>query len=176
MNIFELAATIKLDSSSFEKGLKKSEQSANRFAEGLSATTVAAGQIMADVARKAVSSISNIVGGAIDEFADYEQLIGGVNKIFGESADTIIKNSEQAYKTAGISANNYMQTVTSFSASLVSSLGGDTQQAAELANQAIVDMSDNANTYGSDIQSIQNAYMGFAKRNFTIKFIYSPAA
>ena len=84
--------------------------------------------------------------------------------------------AENAYKTAGLSANEYMSTVTSFSASLLQSLGGDTESAAKYADMAITDMSDNANKLGTDMSLIQNAYQGFAKQNYTIKFIYSPAA
>ena len=94
-------------------------------------------------------------------YADYEQLEGGVKKLFGDNDwELVVKNAQNAFKTAGLSANEYMETVTSFSASLVSSLGGDTKEAAELADRAIRDMSDNANTFGTDMQSIQNAYQG----------------
>ena len=105
-----------------------------------------------------------------------EQNIGGVETLFKTSADTIKNYAANAYKTAGLSANEYMETVTSFSASLIQSLGGDTEKAAEYANIAITDMSDNANKMGTSMESIQNAYQGFAKQNYTIKFIYSPAA
>lgn len=102
-------------------------------------------------------------------YADYEQLEGGVKKLFGDSDwELVVKNAQNAFKTAGLSANEYMETVTSFSASLVSSLGGDTKEAAELADRAIRDMSDNANTFGTDMQSIQNAYQGFAKGQYNM--------
>ena len=101
-------------------------------------------------------------------YADFEQLEGGVNKLFGEESKTVIRNAQQAYKTAGMSANEYMETVTGFAASLVSSMAGNTKEAAQLADQAIQDMSDNANTFGTDMQSIQNAYQGFAKGQFTM--------
>ena len=102
-------------------------------------------------------------------YADFEQLEGGVKKLFGDDdAATVMKNAQNAFKTAGMSANEYMETVTSFSASLISSLGGDTKQAADLADQAIRDMSDNANTFGTDMQSIQNAYQGFAKGQYNM--------
>ena len=105
---------------------------------------------------------------ALDGYADFEQLVGGVETLFKESGQTVLKYAENAYKTAGMSANEYMETVTSFSASLIKSLDGDTAKAAEKANQAITDMSDNANKMGSDITSIQNAYQGFAKQNYTM--------
>lgn len=101
-------------------------------------------------------------------YADFEQLEGGVKKLFGDDAIAVINNAQNAFKTAGMSANEYMETVTSFSASLISSLGGDTAEAARLADRAIQDMSDNANTFGTDMQSIQNAYQGFAKGQYTM--------
>ena len=105
---------------------------------------------------------------ALASYANYEQLTGGIETMFGNSADTMKAYASDAYKTAQISANDYMETATSFSASLVSSLGGDTQQAAEYANRAIIDMSDNANKMGTSMQDIQNAYQGFAKGNYTM--------
>ena len=88
--------------------------------------------------------------------------------MFKESAQKLQDYANEAYKTAGLSANNYMETVTSFSASLIQSLGGDTEKAVKLADMAIIDMADNANKMGTDIQAIQNAYQGFAKQNYTM--------
>lgn len=105
---------------------------------------------------------------SLSEYATYEQVVGGVETLFKESAPIVEKYAAEAYKTAGISANEYMQQVTSFSATLLQGLGGDTKAAAEYANTAIADMSDNANKFGSDISSIQNAYQGFAKDNYTM--------
>ena len=118
---------------------------------------------------KAVASgIKSLISGAIEGYGEYEQLVGGVETLFGSSADTVIKNAETAYKTAGLSANAYMETVTSFSASLLQSMGNNTEAAAKKADLAITDMSDNANKMGTDMQSIQNAYQGFAKQNYTM--------
>ena len=123
--------------------------------------------IMAGI--KAVANgIKSLISGAIEGYGEYEQLVGGVETLFGSSADTVIKNAENAYKTAGLSANAYMETVTSFSASLLQSMGNDTEAAAKKADQALTDMSDNANKMGTDMQSIQNAYQGFAKQNYTM--------
>lgn len=123
--------------------------------------------IMAGI--KAVASgIKSLISGAIEGYGEYEQLVGGVETLFGNSADTVIKNAENAYKTAGLSANSYMETVTSFSASLLQSMGNDTEAAAKKADQALTDMSDNANKMGTDMSSIQNAYQGFAKQNYTM--------
>lgn len=108
---------------------------------------------------------------AVDGYAEYEQLVGGVDTIFKESSATVQKYAEQAYKTAGMSANQYMETVTGFSMSLLQGLKGDTQKAADYADLAIRDMSDNANKFGSALGSIQYAYQGFAKQNYTIKLM-----
>ena len=107
-------------------------------------------------------AIGALVKESIDAYADYEQLVGGVETLFKESAEEVQKYAENAYKTAGMSANEYMETVTGFSASLLQSLNGDTAAAAEKANLAITDMSDNANKMGSDLESIKSAYAGFA--------------
>lgn len=114
------------------------------------------------------SKLMEVTSTAVSNYADYEQYVGGVNKLFGDSADAVIEYAENAYSAAQMSANDYLETVTSFSASLISSLGGDTEAAVEYANRAILDMSDNANTFGTDISSIQDAYQGFAKENYTM--------
>ena len=105
---------------------------------------------------------------SVTEYADYEQLTGGVETLFKDSAGIVQEYARNAYKTAGLSANDYMETVTSFSASLLQSLGGDTEKAAKKADQAIRDMSDNANKMGSDMQSIQNAYQSFARGQYQL--------
>lgn len=115
-----------------------------------------------------VDKIKDISTQAINAASEMEQNIGGVQKLFGDNWRTVQQNADAAYKTAGVSANTYMQQVTSFSASLISSLGGDTAAAAELADMAVVQMSDNANIFGSNIEDIQNAYQGFAKQNYTM--------
>ena len=138
------------------------QSTANRGASGISN---ALGKI-GGVASTAVVALGK---SAIGAYANYEQLVGGVETLFKDSADTVIKNASKAYRTAGLSANEYMETVTSFSASLLQSLGGDTVKASEMADMAITDMSDNANKMGTSMEMIQNAYNGFAKQNFTIK-------
>ena len=114
------------------------------------------------------SALFDIGKQSVQSFAHYEQLVGGVDTLFGESSAKIQEYANNAYRTAGLSANQYMETVTSFSASLISSLDGDTAQASEVANRAIIDMADNANKMGSDLQSLQNAYSGFSRGNFTM--------
>ena len=113
-------------------------------------------------------AVSAIGGAALGAYADYEQLAGGVDTLFGSSASTLKAYADEAYRTAGMSANQYMTQATSFAASLVQSVGGDTAKAAEYANMAMIDMSDNVNKMGSDMQSVQDAYQGFAKQNFTM--------
>ena len=105
---------------------------------------------------------------AFNSYASYEQLVGGVDTLFKGASGTVQKYAADAYRTAGVSANSYMEQITSFSASLISSLGGDTEKAAEMGNMALVDMSDNANKMGSDLGSLQFAYQGFAKQNYTM--------
>lgn len=113
-------------------------------------------------------AVSAVGGAALNAYADYEQLSGGVETLFGSSASTLKGYADEAYRTAGMSANQYMTQATSFAASLVQSVGGDTAKAAEYANMAMIDMSDNVNKMGSDMQSVQDAYQGFAKQNFTM--------
>ena len=116
----------------------------------------------------AAAGVAKLTEASMEQYAEYEQLVGGVETLFKDSADIVMGYAENAYKTAGLSANEYMNTVTSFSASLLQSLDGDTKAAAEKANVAITDMSDNANKMGTAMESIQNAYQGFAKQNFTM--------
>lgn len=118
--------------------------------------------------KKLGSALISVGKQAVASYAEYEQLVGGVETLFGESADIVQDYAAQAYKTAGISANRYMEQATSFSASLLQGLGGDTKKAAEIADMAITDMSDNANKMGTSMDMIQNAYQGFAKQNYTM--------
>ena len=168
MDLFNLAAKITLDDKDYVKGIGAAEKLGKNLAGKMSAMTVAVGNLAADMVRKGVAAINGVVTGAIDGYADYQQLIGGVETLFKGSADKVAKYAKQSFKTTGLSANQYMETVTSFSASLIKGLDGNVEDAAELANTAIIDMADNANKMGTDIQSIQNAYQGFAKQNYTM--------
>lgn len=116
----------------------------------------------------AAAGVVAITASAVKSYAEYEQLVGGVDTLFKESSKTVQQYANNAYKTAGLSANEYMSTITSFSASLLQSLGGDTVKAAEYGNRAVIDMADNANKMGTSIDMIQNAYQGFAKQNYTM--------
>lgn len=151
----------KLDSSGVESGVSAlGGKLSGVMGTALKGTGVAIGA--------AVAGVSALTKSSLDAYADFEQLTGGVETLFKTSADKVMEYADEAYKSAGLSANEYMETVTSFSASLLQGLGGDTDLAADVANQAIIDMSDNANKMGSDMASIQNAYQGFAKQNFTM--------
>ena len=121
-----------------------------------------------DAVKKLGAAIVDLGKQAVSNTAEYEQIIGGVETLFGDSASTVEQYANNAYKTAGLSANQYMETVTSFSASLLQSLGGDTQKAADIGDMAVSDMADNANKFGTSMDSIQNAYQGFAKQNYTM--------
>jgi phage-related protein len=114
------------------------------------------------------TGVSMLAGASISEGASLQQSIGGVETLFKGDAGTVKANADMAFKTAGLSANAYMEQVTSFSASLLQSLGGDTAKSAEMADMAIIDMADNANKFGTDMSMIQNAYQGFAKQNYTM--------
>ena len=116
----------------------------------------------------AAAGLGKLLGESLTAGGDLQQSLGGVETLFKDSAGIVIANAEQAYKTAGMSANAYMENVTSFSASLLQGLSGDTEKAAAIADMAMVDMSDNANKFGTDMESIQNAYQGFAKQNYTM--------
>lgn len=144
-----------LNSDNLKKGLNKIGSIATTALKGV---TVAAGAVTA--------SLGAIVTASLNARGELEQQIGGVQTLFKDSADKVIENANNAYKTAGLSANEYMQNVTSFSASLLQSTANDTNKAADIAQMAMVDMSDNANKMGTDMSLIQNAYQGFAKQNY----------
>lgn len=148
---------IKGISGKVQSGLGKLGSIAGTAMKGVSVTVGAA-----------ATAIGGLVTASVNAYAEYEQLVGGVDTLFKNSSQKLQSYADEAYKTAGMSANEYMSTVTSFSASLLQSLGGDTEKAADYANQAVIDMSDNANKMGTSMELIQNAYQGFAKQNYTM--------
>lgn len=189
MELFKLFGTIAINNSEANQGIDettdKAEDASGKIkdlgdegdrTEGklgkafskMGSAAIAVGKTIATGLAVASTAVVAVGKAAISSYADYEQLVGGVETLFDESSATVIANAQNAYKTAGMSANEYMETVTSFSASLLQSLGGDTQAAAEKADMAITDMSDNANKMGTSIEMIQNAYQGFAKQNYTM--------
>lgn len=147
----------KLDNGGFKSGLSKIGSIATTALKGV---TVAIGTVS--------TAFAGLVTASVNARGEIEQSIGGIETLFKDSADKVIKNANNAYKTAGMSANEYMQNVTSFSASLLQSVAGDTSKAADVADMAMVDMSDNANKMGTSMDLIQNAYQGFAKQNYTM--------
>ena len=177
--IAKAETTINQTSVALDKMGTEAEQSGKEAEKGSEGYTVMK-NVLANLATQAISTAIDglkqlgakfveIGKEAVNSYAEFEQLQGGVEKLFGEDvAQTVGENAQKAFQTAGMSANEYMETVTGFSASLIAGLDGDTAKAAEVADQAIRDMSDNANTFGTDIESIQNAYQGFAKGNFNM--------
>lgn len=166
MNLLDLFVKISVDTSEVDKNLGDTKEKALSFGDVLKANI--AGQAIVAGVKAVAGAVKNIGEATIQSYGEYEQLVGGVETLFKSSADTVMQYAANAYQTAGMSANEYMTTVTAFSASLLQSMGNDTDAAAEKANLAITDMSDNANKMGTDMQSIQNAYQGFAKQNYTM--------
>lgn len=154
-----------LDSGKFTSGLNDMEADADKATQNF-------GGKFADLAKKALTAGAAagaaLVTGAVKSFSDNQQLVGGVNKLFGSAADGVVKNAQSAFRRTQMSANDYLNTVTGFSASLIAGLHGDTAKAAKVADTAVTDMADNANTFGTSMSSIQYAYQGFAKQNYTM--------
>lgn len=157
-----------LDKSGLQSGLSGLGSYAKKGFSVLGSAAASAAKVAAAAAAGAVTAFGAVTKSALDAVAAMEQNVGGIETLFKDSADIVIKNANNAYKTAGMSANEYMSTVTSFSASLLQGLSGDTKKAAQIADMAMVDMSDNANKMGTSMESIQNAYQGFAKQNYTM--------
>ena len=160
MNLFELFVKIGVDDQASGNISKITSQLGKGLETAAKIGTAAVGA--------AAAGITALTTAAVNNYAEYEQLVGGVETLFKQSSDVVQQYAANAYKTAGMSANEYMETVTSFSASLLQSLGGDTEEAAKYADMAVTDMSDNANKLGTDMSLIQNAYQGFAKGNMTM--------
>ena len=182
MDAYNLYAKLCLDSSEYEKGMKDAKSNAGGLT-GLfekvcsAASTVGKGifTVAANVAKVSVAAttageaaVSALTTLAVNSYADYEQLVGGVETLYKDSAAKVQQYAADAYKTSGMTANAYMTTATSYAAALVSSLGGDTERAAELSNMAVSDMTDNWNKFGSSADSVQDAYNGFAKGQFQL--------
>lgn len=175
MDWMTVTARLVIDKSNYESGLQNAEQEASasggRITGAFKKVAGGIGTLM-KVGAAGIAAGSAAVGvltkQATGAYAEYEQLSGGVRKLFGDASDAVMQYASEAYKTSGLSANKYMEQATSFSAALINSLGGDTQKAAEYADMAMRSMSDNANTFGTDMAAIQNAYQGFSKQNYTM--------
>ncbi len=177
MNLFDLSARLTLDSAQFDKAVGKASKTGNSLAKNITAKTIAFGTMIGNFATKSMSRITSYTTGifksAYSAFADFEQLEGGIATLFKKDLDPaafeyVMARANDAYMNAGVSANKYMESVTAFSASLLQSTGGNTLEAATVADMAMQDMSDNANKMGTNLESIQNAYQGFAKQNYTM--------
>lgn len=196
MNVFELCATLKLDKSDYENSLNSAEDSANAIGPKIGAALATVAKIGAAALAAGAAGVVALTKSAVDNYGEYEQLVGGVQKLYGnmgqsveeyakannqsvsevkskwqeleDAQNTVLKNAQAAYATAGMSANEYMDTATSFSAALISSLDGDTQKAAELTDVAMRAISDNYNTFGGDMENVTNAFKGFSKQNYTM--------
>ena len=175
MELFNLFGKIEVDNDEANKAIdetsekgEKAEGKLGKFFSSIGHGAAVAGKAIAAGMAVGGAAIGALVTKSLQAYADYEQLAGGVDTLFKNSSQKVQEYAQNAYKTAGMSANEYMETVTGFSASLLQSLGGDTEAAAEKADMAITDMADNANKMGSTMESIQNAYQGFAKQNYTM--------
>lgn len=150
-----------VDNSGAEKDIKSLSSKIGSMAK--TSATAVAGMVAA-----ATTAVATLAGLSVKQYAEYEQLTGGVETLFKNSSDKVMEYANNAYKAAGMSANEYMNTITGFAASLLQGLGGDTEKAAKIGNMAVEDMADNANKMGTAIENIQNAYQGFAKQNYTM--------
>ena len=182
MDVFDLFAKISLDTSEYKKSLTDATNDGSKlasswegFGKRIGTAFTALGKVAAVGVGAATAAVGTLTKSSLDAYSSFEQLTGGVETLFKESADTVMEYADNAYKTAGMSANQYMETVTGFSATLLQGLAGDTEAAAEYADLAITDMADNANKMGTAMQSIQYAYQGFAKDNYTINNLMSAA-
>lgn len=164
MNLLDLMVRIGVDDQASSK--------VEGITSGAIARGVAMGNAMWDVTKQVAGAVASaaksVVGGAVEAYSTYEQMVGGVDKLFGDASGKLQQYAAQAYQTAGMSANQYMEQATGFSAALINSLGGDTQKAAQQADVAMRAMSDNVNTFGSNMEDVQNAFQGFAKQNYTM--------
>lgn len=162
--VLELFAKLGLDSSEYDKGLGDAKDKGSKFASFLGNV----GKVGA-AAFTAVGTATVAVGKqAVEAYANYEQLWGGVQKLYGDAAETVRQNAEQAFMTSGMDMNKYMETATGISAALIKSLNGDTQKAADVTDIAMRAMSDNVNTFGTDAEAVSNAFMGLSRNNYTM--------
>lgn len=168
MNVFELFAKIGLDSQEYENGLSKAASMGKNVVGGIGKVAKVGFGVVTTAIGAGTAAMGAFGKSALDSYANYEQLAGGVEKLYGKAADKLKKYAQDGYKTAGMSANKYMETATSFSAALIKSLGGDVDKAADMTDKAMQAMSDNVNVFGSDMGSVQNAFQGFAKQNYTM--------
>lgn len=199
MSLYELAARITLDTSEYDRGLEKSKSSLSKFGSVAQKGLSSFAKISAGALAAATAGVGALMKKSVEGYAEYQQMVGGVQKLYGnmgmsledyaktmgkstnevktewskldKAQNIVLNNAKTAYKTSGMSANQYMQTATTFSASLIKSLNGDSVKAAELTDVAMRSISDNWNTFGGDLGMIQSAYQGFAKQNYMINLM-----
>lgn len=173
MNLFNLSARLSLSTEDYDRAMNNAvddaEKKGSTIGSKLKSVASTTAKVFTTMAAATSAAVGYLVKNSIENYAEYEQLVGGVETLFKDSSNKVMEYAENAYKTAGMSANEYMSTITGFSASLLQGLGGDTAKAAEIGNKAVIDMSDNAAKMGTSMEMIQNAYAGFSKANFTIK-------
>jgi len=164
MSLMDVFVKIGADTSGLEDGIQKSKGLASGLGSGLKKAM--------KVGAAAIGAATTAVGAfgmqAVKSYASYEQLVGGVDKLYGNASQKLQGYAKEAYKTAGMSANEYMETATQFSASLINSLGGDVNKAADMTDVAMRAMSDNVNVFGSNFEDVSNAFKGFARENYTM--------
>lgn len=196
MNVFELMASLKLDSSDYDKGLDKAESKGKGLVSKIGSGMKTAAKVTTAAVGAASVAVTALAKKSVSAYAEQEQLVGGVQKLYGnmgmslkdyaksqgkttnevkgewqkleKAQNLVLKNAKQAYKTAGMNMNEYMESATSFSAALINSLGGDTVKAAKQTDVAMRAIADNYNTFGGDMSMIQGAFQGFAKQNYTM--------
>ena len=168
MNLLELAIKIFVDDSEAKKGLDETEKKATSMASSLGKGVAKAAKIGAAAIGTMATGISAVTKQAVSAYGEYEQLAGGIETLYKSSSNKMMEYANNAYKTAGMSVNDYMTTAIESSAAMINSLGGDTAKAAEMTNMAIIDMSDNVNKMGTTMEALQNAYRGFSRGNYTM--------
>lgn len=168
IDAMELLVKIKMDSSGMDKGMKDAESKASSFGSKVKGVMGAAGKAMAGAVTAGAAAVGKLAKDAVAAYGNFQQLEGGIQTLFGKDAQTMLQSASKAFKTAGVSANQYMEMAIQSSASMISSLGGDTARAAELMDMSIIDMSDNVNKMGTTMEAVQNAYRGFSRGNFTM--------
>lgn len=168
MDLFTLVAKLVLDSDQYDEKVKDAKKDAEGLGGKLASAAKIGGAAMVAGVGVAAAEVGKLAKQAVDAYADYEQLSGGIETLFGDSAKAVITSAEDAYKTAGMSMNEYMETTIGSAAAMISSLGGDQAEAAKLMDLSITDMSDNVNKMGTTMEAVQNAYRGFSRGNFTM--------
>lgn len=196
MTLYELLVKLKVDKGTFDSDMESAKSKTTSFGEKIGPGLKAAAKVGIAAVTAAAAGIAKLTKTAVDSYATYEQMVGGVQKLYGNmgntleeyaertgqtvaqaksewealegAQNTVLNNAKNAYKEVGMSANDYMEIATSFSASLISSLGGDTQAAAEQTQVAMKAIADNVNTFGTNIEDVTNAFKGFSKQNYTM--------